>query len=145
MQRSWIRIKTTVALTMYDMNRFIAHGYFAAEDSAAVRPEKRKVLSVQRTADYRNGTYERMGGIIDPVPDDAPSFVKDYHAYHKTKRGYHSRSLNSNEGWAKTGCSPFLNQFLLCYTEEIQSAVLVVHGEKAHFQSRRIGLPPPCL
>ncbi len=126
------RVKATVASTMYDMSRVNAKGYFDAEDSADARYEKRKALNAQRTADYRSGGYELGGGVVDPLSEDAPFFVKDYYAYYKTPRGYHPRSLNSNGGWNKTGCMSFLNQPILCYAHEIRSAVLVIHGEKAH-------------
>ena len=126
------RIKATVASTMYDMSRVNAKGYFDAEDSDDARYEKRKALNAQRTADYKSGSYELGGGVADPLPDDAPFFVKDYYAYYKTARGYHPRSLNSNGGWNKTGCMSFLNQPILCYADEIRSAVLLIHGEKAH-------------
>ena len=125
------RIKATVASTMYDMTRVTARGYFDAMDADA-RRELRKQLNAQRTEDYRNGTYAPAGGVIDPLPDDAPQFVKDYYAYYKTPRGYHARSLNSNGGWNKTSSLSFLNMPILMYSDEIQSAVLVVHGEKAH-------------
>lgn len=118
--------------TMYDMARVNAKGYFDSEDSEEARYEKRAALNAQRTADYRNGSYERAGGVVDPLPEDAPFFVKDYHDYYKTERGYHKRSLNSNEGWNTTGCISFLNQPILQYSGEIRSAVLLVHGEKAH-------------
>ncbi len=126
------RIKATVVSTMYDMTRVNAKGYFDSEDSEAARYEKRKVLNAQRTIDYKNGTYARAGGVVDPLPEDAPFFVKDYHAYYKTKRGYHARSLNSNEGWNVTSTLPFLNMPILQYSQEIRSAVLLIHGEKAH-------------
>jgi len=126
------RIKATVVSTMYDMSRVNAKGYFDAEDSADARYEKKKALNAQRTADYQRGSYELGGGVVDPLPEDAPFFVKDYYAYYKTPRGYHPRSLNSNGGWNKVGCMSFLNQPILCYADEIRSAVLVVHGEKAH-------------
>jgi len=126
------RIKATVASTMYDMSRVNAKGYFDGEDSADARYEKRKALSAQRTADYRAGSYQLGGGVVDPLPEDAPSFVKDYYDYYKTPRGYHPRSLNSNGGWTTIGCMSFLNQPILCYADEIRSAVLIVHGEKAH-------------
>lgn len=126
------RIKATVAATMYDMTRVNAKGYFDSEDSEAVRYEKRKALNAQRTVDYKNGTYARAGGVVDPLPEDAPFFVKDYHAYYKTKRGYHARSVNSNEGWNVTSTLPFLNMPILQYSQEIRSAVLLIHGEKAH-------------
>ncbi len=126
------RVKATAAITMYDMSRVNAKGYFDAEDSANARYEKKKALNAQRTADFRAGSYELGGGVVDPLPEDAPFFVKDYYDYYKTARGYHPRSLNSNGGWNKTGCLSFLNQPILCYADEIRSAVLVVHGEKAH-------------
>lgn len=126
------RVKATVASTMYDMTRVNAKGYFDAEDSAEARHEKRLALNAQRTEDYKNGSYVRVGGVVDPLPEDVPFFVKDYYDYYKTDRGYHARSLNSNDGWAATGCISFLNQPILTYTNEIRSAVLIMHGEKAH-------------
>ena len=126
------RIKATVASTMYDMTRVSAKGYFDAEDSEEARYEKRKALNAQRTADYKSGIYARAGGVVDPLPEDAPFFVKDYFDYYKTSRGYHARSLNSNEGWNVTSTLPFLNMPLLQYSHEIRSAVLLIHGEKAH-------------
>ena len=126
------RIKATVASTMYDMTRVNAKGYFDAEDSEEARYEKRKALNAQRTIDYKNGTYQRAGGVVDPLPEDAPFFVKDYHAYYKTDRGYHKRSLNSNDGWNTTSTLSFLNMPILQYSNEIKSAVLLIHGEKAH-------------
>lgn len=126
------RIKATVASTMYDMTRVNAKGYFDAEDSEEARYEKRKALNAQRTIDYKNGTYQRASGVVDPLPEDAPFFVKDYHAYYKTKRGYHKRSLNSNDGWNTTSTLSFLNMPILQYSNEIKSAVLLIHGEKAH-------------
>ena len=126
------RIKATVASTMYDMARVNAQGYFDAEDSEETRYEKRKAMNAQRIVDYKNGSYELGGGVVDPLPEDAPFFVKDYYDYYKTKRGYHARSLNSNGGWNKIGCISFLNQPILCYADEIRSAVLVMHGENAH-------------
>lgn len=126
------RIKATVASTMYDMSRVNANGYFDSEDSPEARYAKRKALNAQRLVDYKNGEYTLGGGVVEVVPDDAPFFVKDYHDYYKTDRGYHSRSLNSNGGWNVVGCMSFLNQPILCYSDEIQSAVLIIHGEKAH-------------
>ena len=126
------RIKATVASTMYDMSRVNARGYFDAEDSEAARFEKRRALNAQRTADYKSGEYARAGGVVDPLPEDAPDFVRDYHAYYKTPRGYHPRSLNSNQGWNVTSALSFLNMPILQYSQEIRSAVLLVHGEKAH-------------
>lgn len=125
------RIKATVASTMYDMSRCLANGYFDSMDADA-RYEMRKQLNAQRTEDYRNGSYALAGGVADPLPDDAPQFVKDYHAYYKTQRGYHPRSLNSNDGWNKTSALSFINSKMLAYSGEIRSAVLVLHGEKAH-------------
>ena len=126
------RIKATVASTMYDISRGTANGYFDANDNADARYQMRQQLNAQRTEDYRNGTYARAGGVVDPLPDDAPQFVKDYHTYYKTPRGYHKRSLNSNDGWNKTSSLSFINMPILAYSDEIRSAVLVVHGEKAH-------------
>lgn len=126
------RIKATVASTMYDMSRVNAKGYFDAEDSAQARHEKRKALNAQRTEDYKNGSYALAGGVVDPLPEDAPFFVKDYYDYYKTGRGYHKRSLNSNGGWNVTSPLSFLNMPILQYADEIESAVLLIHGEKAH-------------
>lgn len=131
------RIKATVAATMYDISRCTANGYFDAADNADARNGLRRQLNAQRTEDYRNGSYALAGGVVDPLPADAPQFVKDYHAYYKTERGYHKRSLNSNGGWNKTSNLAFLNAPILAYSDEIRSAVLVVHGEKAH--SRYMG------
>ncbi len=126
------RIKATVASTMYDMTRVNAKGYFDSEDSEGSRYEKRKALNAQRTADYKSGCYARAGGVVDPLPEDAPFFVKDYYDYYKTKRGYHPRSLNSNDGWNVTSALSFLNMPILQYSQEIRSAVLLIHGDKAH-------------
>lgn len=126
------RIKATVASTMYDMSRVNANGYFDADDSPKKRNEMRATLAKQRTEDYANGDYARAGGVADPVPDDAPQFVKDYHAYYKTPRGYHARSVNSNDGWNMTSSLPFMNMPLLSYIDEIENPVLLIHGEKAH-------------
>ena len=126
------RIKATAAMTMYDMTRVTTNGYFDAEDSEQARFEKKKAMNAQRTVDYKNGTYALTGGVVDPLPEDAPQFVKDYYAYYKTPRGYHSRSLNSNGGWNVTSSLSFLNMPILQYSSEIHSAVLMVHGEKAH-------------
>lgn len=125
------RIKATVAVTMYDMSRVSANGYFDSMDADA-RYQLRCQLNAQRTADFRNGTYARVGGVVDPLPEDAPQFVKDYHAYYKTPRGYHKRSLNSNAGWNTTSSLSFINMPLMSYSDEIRSAVLIVHGELAH-------------
>ena len=126
------RIKATAAMTMYDMTRVTANGYFDAEDSEQTRYEKKKAMNAQRTEDYKNGSYALAGGVVDPLPEDAPQFVKDYYAYYKTPQGYHSRSLNSNGGWNVTSSLSFLNMPILQYSSEIRSAVLLVHGEKAH-------------
>ena len=126
------RIKATAAVTMYDMTRVTANGYFDAEDSEQARFEKKKAMNAQRIEDYKSGSYALAGGVVDPLPEDAPQFVKDYYAYYKTPRGYHSRSLNSNGGWNVTSSLSFLNMPILQYSNEIRSAVLLVHGEKAH-------------
>ena len=126
------RIKATVTSTMYDMSRVNAKGYFDAADSADARYETRKALNAQRTADYQSGSYVRAGGVVDPLPKDAPFLVKDYYDYYKTERGYTERSLNSNDGWNLTSSLSFLNMPILRYTNEIRSAVLMIHGEKAH-------------
>ena len=126
------RIKATVTSTMYDMTRVNAKGYFDAADSADARYETKKALNAQRTEDYKNGTYARAGGVVDPLPEDAPFFVKDYYDYYKTQRGYTERSLNSNDGWNVTSSLSFINMPILRYSNEIRGAVLVIHGEKAH-------------
>lgn len=126
------RIKATVASTMYDMTRVNANGYFDGENTEEQRFEKKKALNAQRLADYKSGSYTLGGGVVDPLPEDAPFFVKDYHDYYKTDRGYHKRSLNSNGGWNVIGCMSFMNQPILKYSNEIRSAVLIMHGEKAH-------------
>lgn len=126
------RIKATVTSTMYDMTRVNAKGYFDQDDSAQTRYEMKKTLNAQRTEDFKSGTFARAGGVADPLPDDAPFFVKDYYDYYKTERGYTERSLNSNEGWNKTSFLSFINMPILQYSEEIRSAVLMIHGEKAH-------------
>lgn len=130
------RIKATVTSTMYDMSRVIANGYFDYEKDGDTlkkeRMDRRKALNQQRTEDYKNGSYKRDGGVVDPLPADAPQFVKDYYDYYKTKRGYHPRSLNSNDGWNVTSVLSFTNMPLLAYADEIESPVLIIHGEKAH-------------
>lgn len=126
------RVKATVASTMYDMSRVGAKGYFDANDSEEERYQLRLNYNAQRIKDYQTGTYQRAGGVVDPLPEDAPFFVKDYYDYYKTKRGYHKRSLNSNDGWNVIGTMSFLNQPILQYTNEIRNAVLIIHGEKAH-------------
>lgn len=125
------RIKATVASTMYDISRCTANGYFDSMDADA-RYELRRQLNAQRTEDAKTGTCALAGGVVDPLPDDAPRFVKDYYAYYKTPRGYHPRSLNSNDGWNKTSSLSFINMPILSYSDEIRSAVLLIHGEKAH-------------
>lgn len=126
------RIKATVASTMYDMTRVNANGYFDSENSAEQRNAKRAAMAAQRTDDYRNGYYTRGGGVVDPLPDDAPQFVKDYHAYYKTPRGYHERSGNSTDGWNITSNLPFVNFKFFEYADELENAVLIVHGDAAH-------------
>lgn len=126
------RIKATVTSTMYDMSRVAGNGYFDAADSKEARKAARDTISAQRTKDYRNGSYQRAGGVVDPLPEDAPFFVKDYYDYYKTERGYHPRSLNSNDGWAASTGTSLMNMRLFTYAGEIDSAVLMIHGEKAH-------------
>ena len=126
------RIKATAAMTMYDMTRVNANGYFDSENTADARYSKKQVMNAQRTEDYKNGSYALAGGVVDPLPDNAPQFVKDYFSYYKTERGYHPRSLNSNNGWNVTSSLSFMNMPILQYASEIRSAVLLVHGEKAH-------------
>lgn len=131
------RIKATVASTMYDMSRVMQNGYHDDGDSKEARDAMRKAMAEQRLIDCRNGVYERAGGVIED-PTDAPWFIQQYHAYYKTPRGYHALSLNSNEGWNKTSALPWLNAGFLKYTNEIDNAVLILHGEKAH--SRYFGI-----
>lgn len=126
------RIKATVASTMYDMTRVNAKGYFDAEDSEEARYNKKTALNAQRIEAFKRGSYALGGGVVDPLPEDAPYFVRDYYDYYKTARGYHPRSLNSNGGWNVTGCMSFMNQPILKYSNEIRSAVLIVHGDRAH-------------
>ena len=126
------RVKATVASTMYDMTRVTANGYNDSEDSAVARKAKREAMNAQRNDDFKSGVPALGGGVVDPLPADAPQFVKDYYAYYKTPRGYHKRSLNSNGGWNKTSFLSFINAKLLAYADEIESAVMVLHGEKAH-------------
>ncbi|MGM9998817.1 MAG: alpha/beta hydrolase [Candidatus Bruticola sp.] len=126
------RIKATIASTMYNISRVRSNGYFDKEDNEEARHKKRLTMNAQRIADYKSGTYTRGGGVVDPLPDNAPFFVKDYHSYYKTKRGYHPRSLNSTDGWNITSSLSFVNAPILQYSSEIRSAVLLVHGEKAH-------------
>ena len=126
------RIKATVASTMYDMTRVNAKGYFDSEDSEEARYAKKAARCAQRLADLKAGEYKLGGGVVDPLPEDAPFFVKDYYDYYKTPRGYHPRSLNSNGGWNVIGCLSFINQPILKYSNEIRSAVMVLHGDAAH-------------
>ena len=126
------RIKAAVASTMYDMTRVNAKGYFDSEDSEEARYQKRAAMCAQRLEDLKAGEYKLGGGVVDPLPEDAPFFVKDYFDYYKTGRGYHPRSLNSNGGWNVIGCESFVNQPILKYSNEIRSAVLLIHGENAH-------------
>ena len=126
------RIRATVAVTMYDMSKIAREGYFASANTAEARDAQRQAWAQQRTEDFRTGTYKRAGGVIDPLPEDAPWFVKDYHAYYKCPRGYHKRSGNSTDGWNVTGTMSFINQPLLDMAGEIKTPVLLVHGEKAH-------------
>ncbi|MDE6039511.1 MAG: alpha/beta hydrolase [Paramuribaculum sp.] len=126
------RIKATVASTMYDMTRVTANGYFDGDNSAEKRNAARAAMAAQRTADYQSGEYKRAGGVVDPLPDDAPQFVKDYYAYYKTPRGFHPRSGNSTDGWNATSALPFMNFKFFEYAGELGNAVLIVHGDKAH-------------
>ena len=126
------RIKATVASTMYDMTRVNAKGYFDSADNEEARYQAKAAMCAQRLADLKNGEYKLGGGVVDPLPEDAPFFVKDYYDYYKTERGYHVRSLNSNGGWNVIGCESFVNQPILRYSNEIRSAVLLIHGDKAH-------------
>ena len=126
------RVKATVTSTMYDMSRVAGNGYFDEADNEEARHQARLAVNTQRTQDYRDGTYAYQGGVVDPVPEDAPYFVKDYHAYYKTPRGYHERSLNSNGGWTVNTMTSLMNTRLFTYAKEIRNAVLMVHGEEAH-------------
>ena len=126
------RVKATVTSTMYDMSRVAGNGYFDDADSEETRHQARLAVNTQRTQDYRDGTYAYQGGVVDPLPEDAPYFVKDYHAYYKTPRGYHARSLNSNGGWTVNTMTSLMNTRLFTYAKEIRNAVLMVHGEEAH-------------
>ena len=126
------RIKVTIASTMYDMTRINAKGYFDSDDNEEARYQNKAAMCAERLEDLKAGEYKRAGGVVDPVPEDAPFFVKDYHDYYKSSRGYHPRSLNSNEGWNVIGCESFVNQPILRYSNEIRSAVMIVHGDKAH-------------
>ena len=126
------RVKATVTSTMYDMSRVAGNGYFDSADNVEARHQARIAINAQRTQDYKTGEYVRAGGVVDPLPDDAPYFVKDYYAYYKTPRGYHPRSLNSNDGWTASTDTSLMNTRLFTYAKEIRSAVLMIHGDKAH-------------
>ena len=126
------RIKATIASTMYDMSRVAGNGYFDSEDNEEARYKARVQINAQRTEDFKNKEYKLGGGVVDPLPEDAPRFVKDYYAYYKTSRGYHKRSLNSNGGWNVTAGTSLMNTRLLYYSNEIRNAVMIVHGDKAH-------------
>lgn len=126
------RVKATVTSTMYDMSRVAGNGYFDSADNVEARHQARIAINAQRTQDYKTGEYVRAGGVVDPLPDDAPYFVKDYYAYYKTPRGYHPRSLNSNDGWTASTGTSLMNTRLFTYAKEIRSAVLMIHGDKAH-------------
>ncbi|MBR5760233.1 MAG: alpha/beta hydrolase [Thermoguttaceae bacterium] len=128
------RIKATVTSTMYDMSRVTANGYYDSEDNEEARHAKRVAVNAQRTEDYRNGTYKLAGGLpdADQLPEDAPQFMKDYVAYYREPIGFHPRSVGGGAGWNVVGCVSFLNQPILRYVNEIRSAVLMIHGEKAH-------------
>lgn len=126
------RVKAVIASTMYDMTRVAGNGYFDADDSKEARKKARTALNDQRTEDYKNDHYKLAGGVIDPVPDDAPEFLKDYHTYYKTPRGYHKRSLNSNDGWAIQTNGSLANTRILTYANEIDTPILIIHGEKSH-------------
>ncbi len=131
------RIKATVCCTMYDMTRVARNGYFDSENNAEARQKSKEAINAQRTEDYKNGSLKLAGGVVDPLPADAPQFLQDYHAYYKTERGYHVRSLNSNGGWAMTGNISLANTTAFTNSNEIKNAVMIVHGEKAH--SRYLG------
>ena len=126
------RIKATVTSTMYDMSRVAGNGYFDEADNEEARHQMRIAVNTQRTKDYENGSYALQGGVVDPLPEDVPYFVKDYYAYYKTSRGYHARSLNSNDGWTVNTMTSLMNTRLFTYSREIRSAVLMIHGDKAH-------------
>lgn len=125
------RIKATLATTLHVMTRVATKGYFDADDSADKRMAARQAMAAQRTLDYANGTYERAGGVVDPLPADVPQFVADY-AYYKTARGFHARSGNSTDGWNATSSLSWMNTNLLQFASEIENPVMVLHGEKAH-------------
>ena len=126
------RIKATVTSTMYNMTRVTAKGYYDEEDNSDARYEAKVAINNQRTEDYRTGTYAKAGGVVAEITDDMPQFVKDYHDFYKTELGYHERSPGSNDGWNVTGCISFISQPIIAYSDEIRSAVLIIHGEEAH-------------
>ena len=126
------RIKTTIVSTMYDMSRVASNGYFDEQDNEEARYNQRVNLNNQRNEDYKNKSYALAGGVIDPLPEDAPEFLQGYHAYYKTPRGYHKRSLNSNGGWAIQTNTSMMNVRLFHYANEIRNAVMIIHGDKAH-------------
>ena len=125
------RIKATVCSTMYNMSRVNHNGYFDSTTEDGLY-ELKKTLNAQRIEDYKKGEYSLGGGVVDPLPEDAPFYVKDYYDYYKTPRGYHKRSLNSNGGWNMTSSLSFINTPQHTFTGEIRNAVLIIHGEKAH-------------
>ena len=126
------RIKATICSTMYNMARVAGNGYFDEQDNEESRYKMRVGINNQRTEDAKTGKYKLVGGVADTIPDEAPQFLKDYHAYYKTERGYHPRSLNSNNGWAMQSNTSMMNTKLFTYSNEIRNAVMIVHGEKAH-------------
>ena len=126
------RVKATIVSTMYDISRIRGNGYFDEQDNEESRYDARVMINKQRSEDIKNGEYKLAGGVVDPLPEDAPQFVKDYYDYYKTERGYHQRSLNSNNGWAIQSNTSMLNTRLFTYSNEIRNAVLIIHGEKAH-------------
>jgi len=126
------RVKATVATTMYDMSRVTTNGYFDSTNTEEARYEAKKAMNAQRIEDFKKGEYKLGGGVVDPLPEDAPFYVKDYYDYYKTKRGYHKRSLNSNGGWNVTAAMSLMNTRLLQFSNEIRNAILIIHGEKAH-------------
>lgn len=125
------RIKAVVTSTMYDMSRVNANGYFDSLDEKA-RYELKQNLNKQRSEDFKKGTYAKASGLPDKLSGDEAQFVKDYYDYYKTKRGFHKRSINSNGNWNMTSALSFINMPILARSGEIQNAVLMIHGEKAH-------------